>query len=116
MEPFPGPLGGRLLVRDDGPVLHVRLEGAVDLDVRERDSPALWSALARAQASVVEIDAGAVTFLDSSGLSVIVRLARDAAQLGLPVRLVSTSERVDDLLAMTGVREWMAGLADPGRS
>ncbi|GIG38278.1 hypothetical protein Cph01nite_00400 [Cellulomonas phragmiteti] len=95
-------------MRRDGPVLRVVLGGAVDLVVRERDAPALWPALDDAGLSAVEVDAGAVTFLDSTGMSVLVRLARDVAERGLPLRLVAVSPRVEELLEHTGVREWMA--------
>lgn len=101
---------GALDVHRDGAVLHVVLRGAVDLVVRQRDAPALWEALAAPDVARVDVDAGAVTFLDSSGLSVIVRLARDADERGVPLRLVATSERVASLLVQTGVRDWMAGL------
>lgn len=92
-------------------MLRVVLDGAVDLAVRERDSPALWRALADPRVGEVELDAGAVTFLDSSGLSVLVRLARDAAQTGLPLRLIAVSEPVGYLLEQTGVGDWMAAIA-----
>ncbi|ADG74205.1 anti-sigma-factor antagonist [Cellulomonas flavigena DSM 20109] len=103
--------GGRLDVGRAGDVLHVVLTGPVDMVVRERDAPALWPALADPRVRTVDLDAGAVTFLDSSGLSVLVRLARDAAERGVVLRLVATSPRVDDLLEQTGVGEWMARIA-----
>ncbi|MBF0687749.1 MAG: STAS domain-containing protein [Cellulomonas sp.] len=110
MDAFLGPASGRLVVLRDAAVLRVVLGGAVDLVVRERDTPALWEALDDPQVRAVEVDAGAVTFLDSSGLSVLVRLARDAAERGLPLRLVALSPRVDYLLEQTGVGEWMAAI------
>ncbi|UZN04670.1 STAS domain-containing protein [Cellulomonas sp. S1-8] len=111
MDARRGAADGRLVVRRDGPVLRVVLDGGVDLLVRERDAPALWGALDDPQVQLVEVDAGAVTFLDSSGLSVLVRLARDAAAGGVPLRLVAVSPRVDDLLEQTGVRAWMTTIA-----
>lgn len=104
-------VGGGLDVHRDGPVLRVVLHGAVDMLVRERDAPALFTALDAPGCRRVEVDAADVTFLDSSGLSVLVRLARDAAERGLPLRLVATSPRVAELLASTGVDEWMAQIA-----
>ncbi|KSW28751.1 STAS domain-containing protein [Cellulomonas sp. B6] len=110
----PGAGDGGLAVRLDGRVLRVVLHGAVDLDVRERDSPALWAALERPDVGAVDVDASGVTFLDSSGLSILVRLARDAGERGVPLRLVALSPRVEDLLEATGVRDWMAELGTPG--
>lgn len=103
-------VGGGLTVHRDGTVLRAVLHGAVDMLVRERDSPALFAALRDPATRAVEVDAAAVTFLDSSGLSVLVRLARDAAERGVPLRLVAVSPRVAELLAATGVDEWMAGI------
>lgn len=97
--------------REDAGV-HVVLAGAVDLVVRERDAPALWAALDDPSVTEVRLDAAAVTFLDSTGLSVLVRLARDAAERRLPLRLVALSPRVADLLEHTGVGDWMAALAE----
>lgn len=99
-------------MHDDGPVLRVVLVGAVDLMVRERDAPALWEALDAPGVRAVDVDAAAVTFLDSTGLSVLVRLARDAAERGVALRMVAVSPRVADLLEQTGVGDWMAALAD----
>ncbi|WP_201775250.1 MULTISPECIES: STAS domain-containing protein [Cellulomonas] len=115
MTTGPGVRDGGLAVRREGAVLRVVLDGAVDLAVRERDTPPLWAALAEPDVTGVEVDAGAVTFLDSSGLSVLVRLARDADERGVPLRLTAMSPRVADLLDATGVRDWIAGLgAGPG--
>ncbi|MBD7917734.1 STAS domain-containing protein [Cellulomonas sp. Sa3CUA2] len=105
-------VGGRLDVRAEGAVLRVVLVGAIDLVVRERDTPALWTALDGPAVRAVEVEASEVTFLDSTGLSVLVRLARDAAERGLPLRMVAVSPRLADLLEQTGVADWMAALAD----
>ncbi len=102
--------GGGLDVRREGGTLHVRLVGSVDLAVRDRDAPALWVALDVPGVAAVEVDVAAVAFMDSSGLSVLVRLARDAAERGVPVHVGPAVERVEDLLEQTGVRAWMAGL------
>ena len=99
-------------MRDEGAGLRVVLVGAIDLVVRERDAPALWDALDAPAVRAVDVDAADVTFLDSTGLSVLVRLARDAAERGLPLRLTAVSPRVADLLEQTGVGDWMAALAD----
>ncbi len=96
----------------EGGVLRVVLVGAVDLMVREQDAPALWRALDEPGVREVQVDASGVTFLDSTGLSVLVRLARDAAERGVPLRMAAVSPRVADLLEQTGVGDWMVALAD----
>lgn len=103
-----------MVLRDDAALLRVVLDGSVDLAVRERDAPALWAALADPVVRAVEVDAGGVDFLDSSGLSVLVRLVRDAAERGVAVRLGAVSPRVADLLEHTGVRQWMTAVAAGG--
>lgn len=98
---------GRLDVRRDGGTLRVELHGAVDLQVREHDAPALWPRLDEPDLRAVALDAADVSFLDSSGLSVVVRLVRDAAERGLLVHLEALSRPVEELLEQTGVRAWM---------
>ncbi|QCB94112.1 STAS domain-containing protein [Cellulomonas shaoxiangyii] len=102
---------GRLDVRRDGGMLRVVLHGAVDLQVREQDAPVLWAQLAGPDVHAVALDAADVSFLDSSGLSVVVRLVRDAAERGLPVHVEALSRPVEELLDQTGVRAWMDHLA-----
>lgn len=102
---------GRLVVQRAGGTLRVVLHGGVDLHVREADAPALWTALDDPDVRTVAVDAADVTFLDSSGLSVVVRLVRDAAERGLPVHLEALSRPVEELLDQTGVRAWMDDLA-----
>ncbi|WP_309135634.1 STAS domain-containing protein [Cellulomonas sp.] len=103
---------GRLVVQRDGGTLRVVLHGAVDLQVREADAPALWPHLDDPDLAVVLVDAADVTFLDSSGLSVVVRLVRDAAERAVPVHLEALSRPVEELLDQTGVRAWMDDLAE----
>ncbi|MFS0706461.1 STAS domain-containing protein [Cellulomonas sp. 179-A 9B4 NHS] len=102
---------GRLDLHRDGGTLRVVLHGAVDLHVREHDAPALWAQLDEPGVRAVAVDASDVSFLDSSGLSVVVRLVRDAAELGLPVHVEALSRPVAELLDQTGVRAWMDDLA-----
>ncbi|QGQ19804.1 STAS domain-containing protein [Cellulomonas sp. JZ18] len=102
---------GRLVVRREGSTLRVLLHGAVDLLVREQDAPALWPHLDDPDVRDVAVDASDVTFLDSSGLSVVVRLVRDATERGLAMHLEALSRPVEELLDQTGVRAWMEDLA-----
>lgn len=102
---------GRLDVLRDGGTLRVVLHGAVDLEVRERDAPALWAQLDEPGVRAVALDAADVSFLDSSGLSVVVRLVRDAAELGLRIAVGPLSRPVAELLDHTGVQAWIDQLA-----
>lgn len=53
----------------------------------------------------VVIDVSSVTFLDSSGLRTLLKIARAAAERGDHVVLRSPSPEVDRLLELTGTRE-----------
>ena len=48
------------------------------------------------------LDFGDVTFMDSSGLHVLLATTRRAAEVGADLRLVSVSARVQRLLELTG--------------
>lgn len=75
--------------------------GEIDLAVRQNATP-LCHAVAERALPVV-IDAADVSFVDSAGLSVLVRLARDAEAGGYPVVLAHAPWMLKELLTITGV-------------
>ncbi|WP_024288928.1 STAS domain-containing protein [Cellulomonas sp. KRMCY2] len=79
----------------------VRVWGEIDLEVR-RDSADLCQAVADRGLPVV-IDARGVTFIDSTGMSILVRLARDGEAGGYPVTLHNAPWMLRELLSITGV-------------
>lgn len=79
----------------------VRAWGEIDLSVR-RDVNELCQSVAERALPVV-IDAREVTFIDSTGMSILVRLARDAEAGGYPVRLDNAPWMLRELLTITGV-------------
>lgn len=102
--------GGVDVTVDDGAML-VRFWGSVDLAVRAAGSGGLGDLRG---AGPLDLDLRDVTFMDSTGLSVLVRVVRDAAADGRPVRLLGAGGAVGDLLATTGVDAWMAALGVQG--
>ncbi|NKY41160.1 STAS domain-containing protein [Cellulomonas septica] len=98
-------MSGGIAVATEGSVLRITLEGAVDLAVRESAAP-VWAALATGDQDVV-VDCADVTFVDSTGLSLLVRLIRDATESGRRVRLHGAPRPVTEILAVTGVDAWM---------
>ncbi|WP_019135797.1 STAS domain-containing protein [Cellulomonas massiliensis] len=96
--------------------LRVVLVGDIDLRVRDEQGPRLWSALAEPGLARVVVDAGRVRFADSSGMSVLVRLVRDATEAGLGVEVLAWSDALCDALAVTGIDTWMRehGVRVPG--
>jgi len=51
------------------------------------------------------IDLSGVTFIDSSGLAMLVRIRRAATDAGMDLRLAGTPPRVRQLLEITGLDE-----------
>ena len=55
------------------------------------------------QSSGIGLDLGDVTFIDSSGLGVLVRLRKEADAQSKPFSLVNVSPSVERLLEVTGL-------------
>ncbi|MFC4614176.1 lipid asymmetry maintenance protein MlaB [Cellulomonas algicola] len=98
-------MSGGIAVATEGTTLRITLEGAVDLAVRESAAP-VWAALAAGDQDVV-LDCADVTFVDSTGLSLLVRLVRDVTESGRRVRVHGAPRAVTEILAVTGVDAWM---------
>lgn len=108
-----GPHGG-VEVRPDDDRTVVRFWGAVDLAVREAAGAGLR--VVGERGTPLEVDCRDVTFMDSTGLSVLVRVLRDAAAAERPVRFLGATAQVADLLETTGVDRWMESLGVRRRS
>ena len=98
--------GVEVRVADGGTT--VRFWGAIDLSVRIGGTGALGDI--PSDASPMTVDCRDVAFMDSTGLSVLVRVVRDAAADGRPVRFLGASTPVQHLLEATGVDQWMSAL------
>jgi anti-sigma B factor antagonist len=79
----------------------VAVAGEVDVDTAPRMRQALAAALQ--EASQVVVDLGAVTFLDSSGLSALIAAQQGADAAGVTLRLRHPAPVVRRLLALTGM-------------
>jgi anti-anti-sigma factor len=99
---------GGVEVRDDDGVTAVRLWGDVDVAVRVGGTAPLGGL--RDGTSPITVDCRDVDFMDSTGMSILVRVLRDAAADGRSVRFLGASEPVRRLLEVTGAAQWMAGL------
>ena len=92
------------------PVLSVR--GELDL----ASSPALEEQVERAVAdapSTVIIDLRELEFMDSTGLSVLIRAHQRAQEAGHRLAIVNGSRQVRRLLSLTGVAERLTVVDDP---
>jgi anti-anti-sigma factor len=57
----------------------------------------------------VDVDAGGLRFIDSSGVKALVQARRRATMAGAAFRLVAVSEAVRRIIAMTGVEDHLMG-------
>ncbi|MGI8693548.1 MAG: STAS domain-containing protein [Geodermatophilaceae bacterium] len=79
----------------------VAVAGEVDIDTAPRMSRALAAGLAAGRPVVVDL--GAVTFMDSAGLSALIAAHKAAAAAGLTCRLQDLPPAVRRLLEVTGM-------------
>lgn len=79
----------------------LRVGGEIDLAVTEEFVTVAQSCLE--ESSGIGLDLGDVTFIDSSGLGVLVRLRKEAEAQSKPLSLVNTSPSVQRLLEVTGL-------------
>ncbi|MFJ9523625.1 STAS domain-containing protein [Kitasatospora sp. NPDC101801] len=82
-----------------GPVLEC--SGELDLDVAPLLRTALGEAFATRPAHLV-LDLNGVTFMDSTGLDVLIRAHLEAARTGTALRLARPSQSVTRILKLTG--------------
>jgi anti-anti-sigma factor len=94
----------RLEVTSKGDATVIRVSGELDLAT----SPGLERELERlgsGDAPVLIVDLEALDFMDSTGLSVLVRAQQRAEETGQRFGLINSSQQVQRLLTLTGVRD-----------
>jgi anti-sigma B factor antagonist len=94
----------RVQVANKGEAAVVTISGELDL----ASSPALEEELERvaaSNASLVIVDLRELEFMDSTGLSVLVRAHQRAAESSQRFGLVNGSQQVQRLLSLTGVAD-----------
>lgn len=96
--------GFRVTVANKGETSVISVSGELDL----ASSPTLDAELERiatSDASRVVVDLAELEFMDSTGLSVLVRAHQRSAQRGQRFGLINGSQQVQRLLSLTGVAE-----------
>jgi anti-anti-sigma factor len=94
----------RVEVRNEGPATLIAVSGELDL----ASSPALQEELDRAAASDAQlliIDLRELDFMDSTGLSVLVRAHQQVEEQGRELAMVKGPQQVQRLLSLTGVAD-----------
>ena len=98
--PGDGEVGG-IDVHEDGERTLVRMWGEVDAVLRDQASLAMVECLQRGRP--VTVDAGALTFIDSSGLAFVLQLHKVGQEDGMPLVLRDAPDLLLDLLDMIGM-------------
>lgn len=94
----------RVQVRDENGAPLVAVSGELDL----ASTPALEQELERVSAtapSLVIIDLRELDFMDSTGLSVLIRAHQQSQQCGYRLGIVNGSRQIRRLLTLTGVAD-----------
>jgi anti-sigma B factor antagonist len=84
-------------------LLAIALYGEIDFSNSASVVEQIGPAMTQAQPSEVEVDIAGVTFLDSSGIGVLVTAYRAATSAGAAFRVVGPSRFVYEQLRMTGL-------------
>jgi anti-anti-sigma factor len=102
----------QLETRRDGAAIVLAVSGELDL----ASSPALREELARANedgTELVILDLRGLVFMDSTGLSVVVKAHQRAVESGRRFAIVRGGKQVQRLLSLTGVAERLTVVDEP---
>jgi anti-sigma B factor antagonist len=94
---------GDVEVLDEAAATLVRLSGEVDLSLSEELSLAYQRCRSREQP--VRVDATQLTFIDSTGIGFVARLAAAEQTAGRRLQIVGASRRTSETLSLTGLDE-----------
>ncbi len=109
MDTKPGP--GAIRMSVEGTSLALHPDGALDVESASALSTAIDTA-AHARPDAITIDLTNVTFVDSSGLRVLVRAYRRSRRDGFTLTVVPGNPTVDKILRLTGLNRLFEPLSD----
>ena len=95
--------------RRDG-IATVSVTGELDLAAGEVVAQAIGQAVTASGTSAVIVDLSALAFVDSSGISVLLKGRREADRTGVAYRITGATGIVEQILSLTGV---LQHLSDP---
>ncbi len=110
--PKPGELG--IDIEHAAEQILIRAQGEVDLSNAARLQETLDSAFEEKPARPMLVDLGALQFIDSTGLSVLVEATRRSRENGNRFQVRGATGQVRRVLEIAGVYEWM--ISDAERS
>jgi anti-sigma B factor antagonist len=94
--------------REDG-VGTVTVTGELDLASGDGVTRAIGQEITAPDTTAVLVDLSALTFLDSSGISVLVKGRREADKTGVSYRVTGVTGMVRQVLSLTGLLEHLCG-------
>jgi anti-anti-sigma factor len=97
------PVDPSVSIRQDDDAIIVAAGGEIDLATRGDLDDAIEKAITGGTAGHVVVDLGAVTFLDSSGIAVLIRGRNLANAHHVGFRITAARGIVRDVLEMTGI-------------
>lgn len=86
-------------------VLDIALCGEIDYTNAESVHGAIGAAVGASAPAAIRIDMAGVTFLDSSGIAVLVKAMKAAREAGAQFRVDGARPKVFDQLQMTGLTD-----------
>ncbi len=94
--------------RQDG-VATVLVTGEFDLAAAEVVARAIGQAIAATGTDAVIVDLSQTRFMDSSGISVLLKGRREADRTGVRYRIAGATDTVEQVLSLTGVLPYLCG-------
>jgi anti-anti-sigma factor len=85
----------------------LRLVGVLDVVSAPKLARCLEEVLAQSHPCVT-LDLGSLTFVDSAGVSVLIKAKRDAEANGRALVLRRPTEQVERVFALVGLGDWLA--------
>lgn len=92
-------------VRSEGTHAVLALRGELDMAGVALVTARVAAALARPGVTGVDLDLGAVTFLDSAGLNCLLKAQAEAVAAGVPLQVAAASPGVQRVVELAGVTD-----------
>jgi anti-sigma B factor antagonist len=89
--------------QQEGPITYARLAGELDLAVVDRFKVAMGDLIARAQGGTLMVDLRGLSFMDSTGIRLMLQLDAESRNDGFELAVINGTGLVHRALRETGV-------------